>query len=54
MQPIPEETTRVARAAFPKDNPYLTLRDELGPIFRDEDFVQLFPQEGQPALWHST
>ena len=50
MQPIPKETVRVARAAFPKGNPYLTLRDELGPIFRDEDFADLFPAEGQPAL----
>ena len=50
IKPIPAETVRVARAAFPKGNPYLTLRDELGPIFRDEDFADLFPQEGQPAL----
>ncbi|MCL4296985.1 MAG: IS1182 family transposase [Anaerolineae bacterium] len=50
MQPVPAETARVARAAFPKGNPYLTLRDELGPIFRDEDFVDLFPPDGQPAL----
>ena len=51
LQFIPEETVRVARAAFPKGNPYLTLRDELGPIFQDEDFVDLYPLEGQPALW---
>ncbi len=50
MQPVPKETVIVARAAFPKGNPYLTLRDELGPIFRDEDFADLFPAEGQPAL----
>ena len=24
--PVPEDTARVARAAFPKGNPYLTLR----------------------------
>jgi transposase len=50
MQSVPEETVRVARAAFPKGNPYLTLRDGLGPIFRDEDFADLFPADGQPAL----
>ena len=33
---IPAETARVARAAFPKGNPYLTLRDDLGPVFADE------------------
>lgn len=46
---IPEETVRVARAAFPKGSPYLTLRDELGPIFADGDFDDLYPKRGQPA-----
>src|SRR5712691_9504317 len=50
IAPIPEETVRVARAAFPKGNPYLTLRDELGTIFQDEDFAALFPMQGQPGL----
>jgi transposase len=40
----------VARAAFPKGNPYLTLRDQLGTIFQDEDFAALFPACGQPGL----
>ena len=31
--PVPEQTAHVARAAFPKGNPYLRLRDELGTIF---------------------
>src|SRR3954468_13626149 len=50
---IPEETVRVACAAFPKGNPYLTLRDEVGTIFEDADFVDLFPSDGQPgyAAW---
>ena len=47
---VPELTKEVARAAFPKGNPYLTLRDKLGTIFEDEDFVDLFPKHGQPAL----
>ena len=36
---VPKETMRVAQAAFPKGNLYLTLRDKLGSIFQDEDFV---------------
>ena len=48
--PVPELTARVARAAFPKGNPYLRLRDELGPVFRDDDFADLYPSRGQPAL----
>jgi transposase len=50
IAPVPEETTRVARAAFPKGHPYLTFRDALGTIFQDEDFAALFPAWGQPGL----
>jgi transposase len=47
---VPELTARVARAAFPKGNPYLRLRDELGTVFRDDHFADLYPRRGQPAL----
>jgi transposase len=50
MQAVPEMTVQVAHAAFPKGSPYLTLRDELGPIFVDADFLDLYPEDGQPAL----
>jgi transposase len=50
IQPVPEETTRVAQAAFPKGNPCLTLRGHLGVIFQDDDFVDLYPDNGQPGL----
>jgi transposase len=50
IEPVPEDTARVARAAFPKGNPYLTLRDQFGMIFQDEDFTALFPACGQPGL----
>lgn len=46
---VPEMTVRVARAAFPKDNVYMKMRDELGSIYTDEQFVDLFPRRGQPA-----
>lgn len=46
---IPEETARVAEMAFPKGNLLMTLRDQLGPIFEDQTFAQLFPKHGQPA-----
>jgi transposase len=50
VTPVPEETARVARAAFPGGhNPYLALRDELGTVFADEDFAALYPRRGQPA-----
>jgi transposase len=50
IQPVPEATARVARAAFRKGNPLLKLRDELGAIFADADFADLFPRLGQPGL----
>ncbi len=50
IAPIPDPTIRVAHAAFPKGNPYLTLRAELGPIFQDDDFADLYAHEGQPGL----
>ena len=50
VEPVPEETARIARAAFPKGNPYVTLRDALGTIFQDTDFTALFPVGGQPGL----
>lgn len=54
MQPkgsgeIPAETVRVARAAFPKGSLAIRVRDELGPLFRDEEFADLFPARGRPA-----
>ncbi|EWY35625.1 transposase, partial [Skermanella stibiiresistens SB22] len=49
IPPVPEETARVARAAFPKGTPFLRFRDELGVIYRDEMFAALFPKSGQPA-----
>jgi transposase len=50
VDPVPEETARVAKAAFPKSTVYMTMRDELGAIFSDEDFAHLFPRRGQPAM----
>src|ERR671938_1181928 len=46
---VPKHTARIARAAFPKSNPYLTLRDTLGTVFTDRDFADLYPEQGQPG-----
>ena len=46
---VPADTARVARAAFPKGSPLIALRDELGAVFRDDDFAALYPALGQPA-----
>ncbi|HEX4205237.1 MAG TPA: hypothetical protein VHZ51_13810 [Ktedonobacteraceae bacterium] len=46
---IPEETIRVARAAFAHGNMYLTMREELGTLYDNEHFAALFPKRGRPA-----
>ena len=46
LTPVPSET---ARAAFPKGNLYLKVRDELGTIFQDETFTAFFSLRGCPA-----
>ena len=45
----PEETRRVARAAFPKGTLCLRIADTLGIIYQDTQFAALFPRRGQPA-----
>ena len=50
IPPIPEETVRIAHAAFPQGNVYMTLRDQMGALYADSDFADLFPTRGQPAL----
>ena len=46
---VPDDTARVARAAFRRGNPYVLLRDKLGAVFTDTDFADLYPKLGQPA-----
>ena len=48
-QSIPQMTKLVAQAAFPKGNVWIKMRDELGTIFQDSQFADLFPAVGQPA-----
>ena len=49
IDPVPEETARIARAAYPRGNIYLQLRDEFGTMYEDEHFRNLYPRRGQPA-----
>jgi transposase len=49
LGPIPEETARVAHAAYPKGNVFMQMRDERGTIYQDEAFTHLFSHTGQPA-----
>ena len=49
IPPIPEMTKTVAEAAFPKGNLYMQMRDELGSLYTDDLFVELYSDEGQPG-----
>lgn len=49
IEPVPEETARVARIAFPTGALAIDVRDTLGTIYQDDLFVDLFPTRGQPA-----
>ncbi|HEY4046114.1 MAG TPA: IS1182 family transposase [Acidobacteriaceae bacterium] len=46
---IPDETRRVALAAFPKGCACLHISNVLGGIYQDKQFASLFPRRGQPA-----
>jgi transposase len=46
---IPEATIQVARAAFPKGNPSMRMRDALGPIDTHPTCAALFAHTGRPA-----
>jgi transposase len=46
---VPVETARVARSAFPKGSTAMRLRDELGTLFRDADFVGCYGRRGRPG-----
>ena len=46
---IPEETIRVAKAAFPKGSPAIIIRDKIGVIYKNDEFRHLFSHRGKPA-----
>jgi transposase len=47
--PVPEETARVARAALPKGNSSMTMRDVLGVVYDDAGFAPVYATRGRPA-----
>src|SRR6266496_516295 len=49
LEPIPDLTSRIAHASFPKGTLAMHLRDALGPIYEDADFAHLFPRRGRAA-----
>ncbi len=49
IAPIPAETQRLAWKVNPKGTLIMRVRDRLGRLYQDEDFVGLYPATGQPA-----
>jgi len=49
VDPIPQDTARIARAAFRRGSPFMRMRDEIGTLFTDEEFAPLFPMRGRAA-----
>jgi transposase len=49
ITPVPQETARIAHAAYPKGNVFMHMRDELATIYQDESFAHWFSHTGQPA-----
>mgnify|MGYP001356943604 CR=1 FL=1 len=46
---VPEETAKVARAAFSRGCLLMDVRDGLGSVFDDARFARLFSTRGRPA-----
>src|SRR5215831_11482956 len=57
LQPVPEATAAVVKAAFPKGNPYGDLRTEFGTLYEQDLFADLYADRGPPievAPWRLT
>ena len=46
---VPEATARVAKAAFPRGNVYLRMRDTFGQLDDNQAFAPRFSPRGRPA-----
>lgn len=50
LQAIPEATAQLAKTIFPTGTLVMRLRDELGPIYTDSSFRDLFAKRGRGAV----
>ena len=49
-EPVPAETARVAKVAFPQGNVYMQMRDVFGTFHADDAFAPLFSPGGQLGM----
>jgi transposase len=50
LPPVPEQTAKIARRAFPKGSLPIRVRDRLSEVFADEPFAGAFGTRGAPGL----
>jgi transposase len=46
---IPERTAELMHRVYPKGHPFIALREELGTLFTDDQFVHLYDPQGRPV-----
>src|ERR671922_731301 len=49
LPPVPEATVAAVQAAFPKGNLCVDLRAEIGTLYDDQLFADLYPPSGRPV-----
>jgi transposase len=50
LEPIPDQTARIARTSFRKGTLAMMLRDALDGVWNDEAFQELYPRRGREAV----
>ena len=50
LPPIPQDTRQVAQQIYPPEHLLRRLGQDYADVLRDEDFADLYPPTGQPAL----
>ncbi|MBK9941439.1 MAG: hypothetical protein IPP13_07440 [Kouleothrix sp.] len=50
LHPIPAATAALVHDLFPEDSVYQFVGDVLFDQFHDEDFIDLYPKDGQPSI----
>ena len=50
VPPVPADTARLAKAVFKKGNLYMTIGDQIGYLFADIDFSEMYAADGSPAI----
>lgn len=50
LPPIPEDTRQVGRQIYPPEHLMRRIGEDYADVLHDQDFADLYPTSGQPAL----